>query len=129
MLMKQRPLLRQLLGGSVSLTSIFFVLYSVTLTTMAYCTLCDPGQLQRQDQQARQQLLEEGANPKQELPMPKRAHKAWLYALPIRRYDHYCRWLTNVIGLLNHREFVVMCTGLVMIAVLGISLDVALMIT
>ena len=27
---------------------------------------------------------------------------------PIRRYDHYCRWLTNAVGLLNHREFVAM---------------------
>lgn len=128
MLMKQRPLLRQLLGGSASLTGFFFVLYSITLIAMTYCTLCDPGQLQRQDQLVRQQLLEEGANPKQELPMPKRAHKAWLYALPIRRYDHYCRWLTNVIGLLNHREFVIMCIGLVMIAGLGALVDLVLLI-
>merc|ERR1719395_339401 len=126
--MKQRPLLRQLIGSSTALTLLIFMLYGVTLFTMAYCALCDPGQLQRQDQQARQQLLQEGMSPKQELPMPKRAHKAWLYALPIRRYDHYCRWLTNVIGLLNHREFVVMCIGLVTIGTIGIAVDGVLLL-
>merc|ERR1719331_1241802 len=128
MLMKQRPLLRQLLGNSNGISALMFVLYAVTLFTMAYCALCDPGQLQRQDQQVRQQLLETGASPKQELPMPKRAHKAWLYALPIRRYDHYCRWLTNVIGLLNHREFVIMCIGLVVLGLLGIVIDAILLV-
>merc|ERR1711957_1020782 len=61
-------------------------------------------------------------------PLPKRCQKTWLYALPIRRYDHYCRWLTNCIGLLNHREFVLLLVGLVTIGVLGSILDVALVI-
>jgi len=128
MLLKQRPLMKQVMGSSGGLTGIIAVLYAVTLFTMAYCSLCDPGQLQRQDQQARQQLLQEGAYPKQELPLPKRAHKAWLYALPIRRYDHYCRWLTNVIGLLNHREFIIMCFGLVSIGVVGMIVDTVLLL-
>merc|ERR1719395_299435 len=127
--MKQRPLLRQLIGSSTALTLLIFMLYGVTLITMAYCALCDPGQLQRQDQQARQQLLQEGQSPKQELPMPKRAYKAWLYALPIRRYDHYCRWLTNVIGLLNHREFILMCGGLVSLGISGVCIDILLLVT
>jgi len=129
MLMKQRPLLRQLLGNCRFLTGGIFFTYALTLFSMAYCALCDPGQLQRQDQQARQQLLQEGLGPKQELPMPGRAHKTWLYALPIRRYDHYCRWLTNVIGLLNHREFVIMCTGLVALGSIGVVVDAVLLLT
>lgn len=44
-----------------------------------------------------------------------------------QRYDHYCRWLTNVIGLLNHREFFVMLVGLIAIAVAGVGVDAMLM--
>merc|ERR1712226_1742520 len=47
----------------------------------------------------------------------------WLYDLPVRRYDHYCRWLMNAIGLLNHREFIVFLASLTLIAVLGTVLD------
>lgn len=49
--------------------------------------------------------------------------------MPIRRYDHYCRWLTNVIALLNHREFFAMLIGLVTIGALGIAVDVLLAIS
>merc|ERR1712205_149191 len=59
-------------------------------------------------------------------PLPKRAHQTWQYTRPIRRYDHYCRWLTNCIGLLNHREFVLMCTGLAVIGVVGAIIDAIL---
>merc|ERR1712217_806750 len=62
-----------------------------------------------------------------EPPLPPRAHKTWLYKNPVRRYDHYCRWVTNVIGLLNHREFVVMVTGLVAIGISGILFDFVLL--
>ncbi|CAE7257996.1 cdc48 [Symbiodinium natans] len=37
--------------------------------------------------------LEQGIGPN-----PRRAHKSWQYGRPIRRYDHYCKWLNNVIG-------------------------------
>ena len=33
------------------------------------------------------------------------------------------KWLANVIGLLNHREFAMMLFGLMLISVLGIVLD------
>merc|ERR1719418_146633 len=81
---------------------------------MAWCAFADPGQL-RKDQQASI--------------TPKRAYKSWQYKRAIRRYDHYCRWLSNCIGLLNHREFLAMLCGLVAIGILGIILDVFLLIT
>eukprot|EP00438_Fugacium_kawagutii_P034739 Skav230823 [mRNA] locus=scaffold851:444816:445409:+ [translate_table: standard] len=75
---------------------------------MAYSYFADPGQVKEPRKEA----------------LPLRAHKSWQYPLPIRRYDHYCKWLDNVIGLLNHREFVLMVGGLVMIALIGIVVDV-----
>lgn len=122
MLMLQRPLMRSMVGSGELFTVFFVGLYSSTLLCMAYCGLCDPGQLERQDQ-AHGQLL---STEKQDTMTPKRAHKAWLYALPIRRYDHYCRWLTNCIGLLNHREFILMCIGIVSIGLLGSIVDLVL---
>merc|ERR1740130_1491710 len=67
-------------------------------------------------------------NPGAKPPLPKRAHKTWLYRQPVRRYDHYCRWVTNCIGLLNHREFFFMVSGLVLIAVLGTAIDLVAMV-
>ena len=94
--------------------------------------------------------------------LPKRAHQSRQYPRPIRRYDHYCKWLQNVpgwcfhllftffgflaafgngliqatktfgrlepcssqvIGLLNHREFALMLIGLVLIGILGVVID------
>jgi len=60
--------------------------------------------------------------------LPSRCHKSWQYQRPIRRYDHYCRWLTNVIGLLNHREFFTMVMGLFLIGVSGAAIDAFLML-
>eukprot|EP00435_Cladocopium_sp_Y103_P044623 s528_g12.t1 len=31
--------------------------------------------------------------------MPRRAHKSWQYARPIRRYDHYCALGGNQLGI------------------------------
>ena len=90
---------------------------------MAYCALCDPGQLKREDQRIAQAKMRQNAPE-----TPKRTHKSWLYSAPIRRYDHYCRWLTNCIGLLNHREFIVMVTGLVILGIAGSLLDTALVL-
>merc|ERR1719174_183664 len=84
---------------------------------MTYCAFCDPGQCKKS------QVFKNGDD---ELSMPKRAHKTWQYKRPVRRYDHYCRWLSNCIGLLNHREFVVMCFGLVMIGMCGTMMDAIL---
>mmetsp|Transcript_8285 Transcript_8285/g.20913 ORF Transcript_8285/g.20913 Transcript_8285/m.20913 type:complete len:410 (+) Transcript_8285:151-1380(+) len=105
-------------------------LYVTTLACMAYCALCDPGQLTAA--QAGQQdsgfMDVEAQQAQQQKPLPKRAHMTWQYSRPIRRYDHYCRWVTNCIGLLNHREFVLMCSGLVLIAIVGAAADAALIL-
>lgn len=52
----------------------------------------------------------------------------WLFKQPIRRYDHYCRWLTNAVGLLNHREFVLMLAGLLTIGLGGCLVDFILVV-
>jgi len=107
----QIPMLSRLIGVSeASLSCICVVLYAVTLGCMTYCAFCDPGQMRR------------GIDDE----LPPRAHQTWQYKRPIRRYDHYCRWLTNCIGLLNHREFVVMLVGLVTIGLIGVAVDLTL---
>lgn len=120
MMMLQLPLLSRLLDvNEVYFPVAFLILYVVTLGCMTYCAFCDPGQL-RKDQQAA--LGSDGEQPN----LPKRTYKSWQYKRPIRRYDHYCRWLSNVIGLLNHREFLVMLVGLILISVLGAAVDLTL---
>mmetsp|Transcript_67017 Transcript_67017/g.185163 ORF Transcript_67017/g.185163 Transcript_67017/m.185163 type:complete len:371 (+) Transcript_67017:486-1598(+) len=125
------PLMSKLTGWSeahwlVALSPV----YVITVGCMAYAGCCDPGQL-RADASSQGQALMSADNLSSETnsepPLPKRAHKSWQYQRPIRRYDHYCRWLTNVIGLLNHREFFVMLVGLIVIAILGIGMDSMLM--
>lgn len=64
-----------------------------------------------------------------EAPLPKRAKKCWMYKRPVLRYDHYCRWLTNVIGLKNHRQFLAMLICLVMIGCIGLAIDICLAVT
>ncbi|CAE8589360.1 unnamed protein product [Polarella glacialis] len=97
-------------GSSYAMAAFigFVVLDTVTLGCMAYNALCDPGQTETQ-----------GLN---------RAHKTWLYPAPIRRYDHYCKWLGNSIGLLNHREFMIMCSGLVAIGICGGIFDIVMLL-
>jgi len=87
------------------------ILYGITIIAVAYCALCDPGMLRQ-----------EGGS------LPRRAHKTWLYDRPLRRYDHYCRWLTNAIALLNHREFVILLVSLVTVGVVGSALDIVVII-
>jgi len=130
MMMLQFPLMRDTFGGAYCIRLFFLLLYIVTLGTMAYCVVSNPGLLQREDHRkayARLQQSGDGAEASlEDPPLPKRAHKAWLYQLPVRRYDHFCRWLTNCIGLLNHREFVSMLGGLVAIGACGCLIDLAL---
>lgn len=113
----QWPLLAELLGWDDVIKyivgSTLALLYCVTLGCMMYCALCDPGQIGKEQDE-------------KQLPLPKRTHKTWQFGRPVRRYDHYCRWLTNCIGLLNHREFLAMLVGLVSIAVYGMLVDVFL---
>jgi len=123
LLLCQLPVVNNILGALPFLLgmeiALFLFLYLVTLGCMVYCYLGDPGQLRRDYSQAYTAMEREGTKPS----LPKRAHKTWLYRQPVRRYDHYCRWVTNCIGLLNHRQFIIMVSGLVLLAVLGIAVD------
>lgn len=102
------------------------LLYLITLGCMAYCTLADPGQM---TEQAEHSFLPTGdMQPEAAFRLPKRAHKTWQYPRAVRRYDHYCRWVTNSIGLFNHRQFFVMCVGIVVAALSGAIMDVVLFI-
>lgn len=87
----------------------FGTLFLLTMWCMAYCAYADPGQMQETVD------VEQG--------MPQRAHKSWQYPLPILRHDHYCKWINNVIGLRNHRSFVVMLFGLAALGVVGCTVD------
>merc|ERR1711879_797674 len=121
MLMLQFPLAREYFKGAYGIRAAFLLLYVATLGTMAYCALADPGQMLRVDRAKAYSHLQ--VDDAEEPPQPKRSHKSWLYRLPVHRYDHYCRWVTNVIGLLNHREFLIMCIGLVSLGGFGAALD------
>ncbi|CAJ1372344.1 unnamed protein product [Effrenium voratum] len=117
MMLVQIPILsRFTFMSQAALSAAFSVLYGITLGCMTYCTFADPGQVKKtRNLKPAGVDIEEG--------MPRRAHKSWQYPRPIRRYDHYCKWLQNVIGLLNHREFVTMLIGLTSIGLLGIVID------
>ena len=121
MLLVQIPMLSRItILSQVWLSAPFVVVYGIVLGCMAYCAWADPGQVKQPIGAVGGMDIEEG--------IPRRAHKSWQYSRPIRRYDHYCKWLKNVIGLLNHREFVIMVAGLLLIGVLGIMVDIWLAI-
>jgi len=111
-------------------------IYVIVLYCLAFSALVDPGQLPK-DYPTGAALINTSNNndstdaedEPQDRNLPRRAHQCWQYKRPVRRYDHYCRWLTNVIGLYNHREFLIMVIGLVMIGVIGACRDVVLLVT
>eukprot|EP00928_Gymnodinium_smaydae_P028913 TRINITY_DN21921_c0_g1_i2.p1 TRINITY_DN21921_c0_g1~~TRINITY_DN21921_c0_g1_i2.p1 ORF type:complete len:372 (-),score=78.06 TRINITY_DN21921_c0_g1_i2:107-1177(-) len=103
------------LMGPLRHTQLFFVvIYATTICTMAYVSLCDPGLLSRE---ACERLQREGGE------LPKRAFKHWLYKRPVLRFHQYCRWVTNAIGLRNHREYMVMLVGFVCMSLLDVVVD------
>lgn len=100
------------------------VVYGVTLSCMTYAAWADPGQLKAEK---KSRNVEVGADIERGMPsIPLRAQHSFQYDRPIRRYDHFCKWLNNAIGLLNHREFILTLGGLMCIAVLGIVVDMCL---
>ena len=119
MMTVQVPILSQVtLMSPAVLSTAFAVLYVVTLVCMTYCAFADLGQVKQTRNAQLGVDVEKGMRG-----MPRRAHKSWQYPRPIRRYDHYCKWLKNTIGLLNHREFVTMLMGLTLISFVGIVVD------
>jgi len=119
MLFLTLPVLRSHGNIAASLSSAIFYsllsLYILTMVLMIYCGIADAGQVP----------IDDGAEGDDELPQkaPPRSYKTWCYERPVRRFDHYCRWLRNAIGLLNHREFFAMLVCLMLIAVLGFGID------
>jgi len=143
-LMVQVPLEAKLYGlwSEATWYYITIPLYAITLLCLIWSGCADPGQLPKDYSKWLQDidaslLAVESVDPEEsdrsdneatgdKLLVPKRAHKCWQFPRPVRRYDHYCRWLCNVIGLYNHRQFLIMCSGLVLIGVTGVVRDVAL---
>lgn len=132
----QVPMLARLYH--ISETSLYIAtlpVYGITLLTLTYSALTDPGQLPKNYTPPVGAALirddDHSTDTEDNMPdkgLPRRTHKCWQYKRPIRRYDHYCRWLTNVIGLWNHREFLLMVIGLVLIGTCGSVMDVVLML-
>lgn len=122
MLTVQRQFVTEALGDGTWLSQGFVygfaVLYAVALYSMLYAGLSDPGQV------SVEQAIDIGMGL---CDMPLRSHLSWQYKRPIMRFDHYCRWVTNCIGLMNHRTFLLMviCFGLV--ALLGALTDLSLL--
>ena len=121
MLMIQFPLIRDELSWGYSIRAFFLCIYVMTLSCLVYCVLWDPGKLPVKEMEVFVQTHASGE-------LPRRCHKMWLFKQPIRRYDHYCRWLTNAVGLLNHREFVLMLAGLLTIGLGGCLVDFILVV-
>ena len=94
------------------------VLHGTPFGCMVYCITADPGQIRERKGDLQTLDVEKAQK------LPERSHKSWQYPHPIKRYDHYCKWLDNTIALLNHREFVLMLLFLTLVGVLGIILDV-----
>ena len=76
------------LASRVHLSSCFVPVYLVTLSCMMFCAWADPGQITKANKV-------DGNDLEKGIVMPRRAHKTWQYSLPVRRYDHYCRFVRN----------------------------------
>mmetsp|Transcript_55588 Transcript_55588/g.129411 ORF Transcript_55588/g.129411 Transcript_55588/m.129411 type:complete len:369 (-) Transcript_55588:61-1167(-) len=109
----QRCAARASFLGSLGFTRLIVCIHAVTLACMAFVAFSDPGRL----------YVERWTERASGAALPRRAHKCWRYDEPILRFDHYCRWIDNCIGLKNHREFMIMTTGLALLAILGLCID------
>jgi len=114
-----RDLFGKLLGSKAMYDAFLLGLYGVTFGLMTYTAWCDPGMISNA-------MLSRWESGQAEL--PKRTYKDENCERPILRYDHYCRWINNWIGLYNHREFIVMAMFLSIVACAGVFADVALVV-
>jgi len=104
-------------GGAYRCHTFFFLLYTFTIGSAVYTSLANPG-LMPVDEFEKWQAGER--------PLPMRAHKHWLYKRPVLRFHQYCRWITNAVGLKNHRAYMCMLIGFVSVAVCDALLDLVL---
>mmetsp|Transcript_25610 Transcript_25610/g.54344 ORF Transcript_25610/g.54344 Transcript_25610/m.54344 type:complete len:287 (+) Transcript_25610:225-1085(+) len=110
---KQVLTLSSVIPQVYALNYFFWALYPFTICAAFYATVSDPGTL-TDDQ------LEEYEETGQ---LPQRAHKHWMYDRPIRRFHQYCRWVTNCIGLRNHRTYILLLLGVFLMASSNTLLD------
>jgi len=110
----QDKVVEAIIGTPSNCSNAFFAIYLVTCLSMAYTAVSNPGYMD--DASYREYV----ANPSL---LPQRAFKHWLYKRPILRFHQYCRWVTNCIGLNNHREYMIMLCGFVTMAVVDTVLD------
>ena len=91
MLLVQIPMLSRFTTtlSQVWLSAPFVVIYGIVLGCMAYCAYADPGQVKK----TRKMKIDAVGGMDIEEGIPRRAHKSWQYSRPIRRYDHYCKWV------------------------------------
>lgn len=119
MLTVNRFVVKIMFGSASVFTVCWFSIYTVTLSCMAVTAFSNPGTLKKA-------VAERVASAEQE--MPRRCHKNFNYQLPILRFDHYCRWIMNCIGLMNHRPFMIMTGGFFVIGSLGSIVDALLLV-
>jgi len=119
MLGLQSMVVSSIFGSSRRCVLFFLSLYSTTIWAAMYTSLADPGLMNEEHHQK----WRAG-----QTSMPRRAHKHWLYRRPVLRFHQYCRWVTNCVGLRNHRSYMIMLAGFVTIAVLDAFLDFILVL-
>jgi len=95
----------------------FFLMYVFTIGSAVNTALANPGLLPQEQFQKWQA---------KERSLPLRCSKHWLYRRPVLRFHQYCRWVTNSVGLHNHRSYMCMLAGFVGIAVTDAFLDLIL---
>jgi len=110
----QAEVVTQLCGSTDRCNMFFMTIYAGTIGCALYTSLADPG-LMNEEHFRKWQAGQ--------VSLPHRAHKHWLYKRPVLRFHQYCRWVTNCIGLRNHRSYMMMLVGFVTIAVVDAFVD------
>mmetsp|Transcript_80145 Transcript_80145/g.217011 ORF Transcript_80145/g.217011 Transcript_80145/m.217011 type:complete len:366 (+) Transcript_80145:37-1134(+) len=113
----QSWVIADLFGGAFRCNTFFLVVYILTIGAALNTSLSNPGLMS--EEQFRK--WQDG-----QTSIPMRAHKHWLYRRPVQRFHQYCRWVTNCVGLRNHRSYMIMLLGFVTTAVADTIVDLIL---
>jgi len=119
MILVQGRLWEDIVGSMAPFYALFGTIYSITLCGYYLAGILSPG---RQSKADYEEVVQERQS------MPKRAHKNFRYDTPVYRFDHYCRWLDNCIGMKNHRSFFTMVAGFVGTSMIGAVMDMVLIV-